>query len=58
MNGSRATGEYEDFMTGFVKSDSEVWGRPVAVEFGKDGALYVTDDEGGVVWRVAYVPGN
>jgi glucose/arabinose dehydrogenase len=54
MQGSRATGEYEDFMTGFVKSDREVWGRPVAVEVGKDGALYVTDDGANVVWRVTY----
>jgi glucose/arabinose dehydrogenase len=54
VQGSRATGEYQDFMTGFVKSDREVWGRPVAVEFGQDGALYVTDDGANVVWRVAY----
>ena len=26
----KPTGEYEDFMTGFVVSDKQVWGRPVA----------------------------
>ncbi|HET6334878.1 MAG TPA: sorbosone dehydrogenase family protein [Polyangiales bacterium] len=54
MNGAKPTGEYEDFMTGFVKSEDEVWGRPVAVTVGRDGALYVADDVGDVIWRVAY----
>ncbi|HKU37756.1 MAG TPA: sorbosone dehydrogenase family protein [Polyangiales bacterium] len=54
MEGSRATGEYVDFMTGFVTKDGEVWGRPVAVEVGNDGALYVSDDVGNVIWRVSH----
>ena len=33
------TGEYDDFATGFVINDSEVWGRPVGVTVAKDGAL-------------------
>jgi glucose/arabinose dehydrogenase len=49
-----ATGEYEDFLTGFVTPEGNVWGRPVGVTVAKDGALLVTDDGGGVVWRVAY----
>ena len=28
---SKATGEYEDFLTGFVLPDGKVWGRPVGV---------------------------
>jgi glucose/arabinose dehydrogenase len=47
-------GVYEDFLTGFVASDSGVWGRPVDVAVAHDGALLVTDDGGGVIWRVAY----
>jgi glucose/arabinose dehydrogenase len=54
MDGTAPTGEYEDFMTGFVKSDREVWGRPVAVTVGRDGALYVSDDAANVIWRVTY----
>ena len=54
MENGKPTGVEEDFMTGFVKSDAQVWGRPVAVAVGRDGALYVTDDAGNVVWRVAY----
>jgi glucose/arabinose dehydrogenase len=50
-----ATGEYEDFMTGFVIDDGHVWGRPVGVTVAHDGALLVTDDAGGVVWRVSYI---
>jgi len=52
----RATGEYVDFMTGFVTPEGDVWGRPVAVAVGKDGALLVSDDAGNVIWRVTYGP--
>jgi len=48
------TGEYEDFVTGFVVGDNEVWGRPVGVTVAPDGALLVSDDAGGTVWRIAY----
>ena len=54
LKSGRASGEYVDFMTGFVTSDGDVWGRPVAVAEGKDGSLFVTDDVGGVVWHVTY----
>lgn len=46
------TGEYEDFVTGFVVSDSEVWGRPVGVAVAHDGALLVSEDGNGTIWRV------
>ena len=46
-------GRVEDFMTGFVVSDSEVWARPVAVAVAADGALLVTEDGNGTVWRIA-----
>jgi glucose/arabinose dehydrogenase len=46
-------GTYQDFMTGFVASDEDVWGRPVGVAVARDGALLVTDDGGGTIWRVA-----
>lgn len=50
-----ATGEYEDFLTGFTTSDGKVWGRPVGVAVGKDGALLVSDDGSKSIWRVSYV---
>jgi len=48
------TGEYEDFMTGFVTPDGNVWGRPVGVAVARDGSLLVTDDGGDRIWRVSY----
>jgi glucose/arabinose dehydrogenase len=46
------TGEYEDFVTGFVINDSEVWGRPVGVTVARDGALLVSEDGNGTIWRI------
>ena len=50
-----ATGEYEDFMTGFVTANGDVWGRPVGVAVAADGALLVSDDGSNSIWRVTYV---
>jgi glucose/arabinose dehydrogenase len=52
MKNGVPTGQYQDFMTGMVLSDRDVWGRPAAVEVAADGALLVVDDGGGVVWRI------
>jgi glucose/arabinose dehydrogenase len=52
-----ATGEYEDFLTGFVVDDESVWGRPVGVTPVPDGSLLVSDDGSGSIWRISY-PGN
>jgi hypothetical protein len=54
MDHGKPTGEYEDFMTGFVVDDHSVWGRPVGVAVAHDGALLVSDDGGNTLWRVAY----
>ena len=48
------TGEYDDFLTGFVVDDQSVWGRPVGVAVAHDGALLVTEDGNGTLWRVSY----
>jgi len=49
------TGEYEDFMTGFVINDTSVWARPVGIAVAHDGAVLVSDDANGTIWRVSYV---
>src|SRR5580698_2380078 len=54
MHDGHATGEYEDFLTGFVTADGKVWGRPVGVTVAKDGSLFVTDDGSKTVWHVSY----
>jgi len=49
------TGQVEDFITGWLlTSDGSSWGRPVDVSVGPDGALYVSDDALGVIYRVTY----
>lgn len=58
VEGGAATGEYEDFLTGFVTSSGEVWGRPVGVTVAKDGALLVSDDGSNTLWRVSYGGGR
>jgi glucose/arabinose dehydrogenase len=50
----RASGEYVDFLTGFVLPDGSCWGRPVGVAVADDGALMVTDDGSNSIWRVTY----
>jgi glucose/arabinose dehydrogenase len=50
----KAGGEYEDFLTGFVMPNGDVWGRPVGVTVAPDGSLLVTDDGSNSVWRVSY----
>ena len=50
----KPTGEYEDFLTGFVISNEKAWGRPVGIAVGQDGALFVTEDGSGTIWRVSY----
>ena len=53
MTNGKADGTYEDFLTGFVLSDNAVWGRPVGITMAADGALLVSEDAGGTIWRVA-----
>ena len=54
MKDGKPTGEYEDFVTGFVVNDTQVWGRPVGIAVAKDGALLVSEDTGGTIWRVTH----
>ena len=56
MEGGQPTRIYEDFMTGFITEAGEVWGRPVGVAVAADGALLVSEDGNGTIWRVSYTP--
>ena len=48
---------FEDFMTGFLTADNkQVFGRVCGMAEAPDGALYVSDDDQGVIYRVAYAP--
>ncbi len=55
LKGGHASGEYEDFLTGFVTPEGNVWGRPVGVAVASDGSLMVTDDGSNSIWRVSYL---
>jgi glucose/arabinose dehydrogenase/cytochrome c2 len=48
------TGEYDDFLTGFVVDNHDVWGRPVGVAVAHDGALLVSEDANGTLLRISY----
>lgn len=58
MQNGHATGEYDDFLTGFVTPQGQVWGRPVGVAVAKDGSLLVSDDGSRAIWRVSYTGGK
>lgn len=54
MKNNIPTGEYEDFLTGFIVDDSFAWGRPVAAEVLKDGSMLLSEDGNDVIYRVSY----
>jgi glucose/arabinose dehydrogenase len=56
LKNGKAGGEYQDFLTGFVNANGDVWGRPVGVAVARDGSLIVTDDGSNSIWRVSYGP--
>jgi glucose/arabinose dehydrogenase len=53
MRDGRPTGAYEDFLTGFVLGQRDVWGRPVGIAVAHDGALLVSEDGNDTIWRIA-----
>jgi glucose/arabinose dehydrogenase len=54
VHDGKAAGSYEDFVTGFVTPDGQIWGRPVGVAVAQDGSLMVSDDGSNSIWRVSY----
>ena len=55
LDHGKPSGEYEDFVTGFVTPGGNVWGRPVGVTIAKDGSLLFSEDAHGTIWRVSAV---
>ncbi|WOE74734.1 PQQ-dependent sugar dehydrogenase [Alterisphingorhabdus coralli] len=47
-----------DILTGFLTDGGDARGRPTMVEIDATGALLVTDDVTGIIWRVAPKPGS
>jgi glucose/arabinose dehydrogenase len=60
MSGAAANGEYATFADGFVAGidpkalPGAAVHRPTGLAVGPDGALYITDDTGGRIYRVTY----
>jgi glucose/arabinose dehydrogenase/cytochrome c2 len=54
MKNGEPTGDYEDFLTGFVVDDAHVWGRPVATVELPDGSLLMSEDGNNVIFRISY----
>lgn len=53
QNGKPA--DFKDFLTGFLSSDgSKQFGRPAGIAIAKDGALLMSDDSQGIIYRVSY----
>lgn len=46
-------GDQQTLVGGFQGADGSRWGRPVAAVVGPDGAVYITDDDAGAVYRLA-----
>ncbi|SVA76420.1 uncharacterized protein METZ01_LOCUS129274, partial [marine metagenome] len=53
LEGNRVA-NYSVFAEGWLSSDNSSWGRPVDVEVMPDGALLVTDDRAGAIYRITY----
>ncbi|MGA2708325.1 MAG: PQQ-dependent sugar dehydrogenase [Steroidobacteraceae bacterium] len=58
MHGGVPTGDYEDFLTGFIVDDGNAWGRPVCTTELADGSLLMSDDGAGLIYRISYAVGN
>lgn len=50
----KPTGEYIDFLVGFIDEDGNPWGRPVAIVIAQDGSMLLSDDGANMVYRISY----
>jgi glucose/arabinose dehydrogenase len=54
MKNGKPTGEYVDFLVGFITADGQPWARPASVTVASDGALLMSDDDGNAIYRISY----
>jgi len=53
MKNGVPTGEYEDFMVGFIADNGNAWGRPVGATVASDGSLLISDDGANLIYRIS-----
>jgi glucose/arabinose dehydrogenase len=54
LDGGSPAGPVSDFAAGWLQEDGSATGRPVGLAVGPDGALFISDDKGGFIYRVQY----
>ena len=54
LNEDGTAGEQEEFAAGWLTSDGEYIGRPIALTQLRDGSLLVSDDFAGAIYRISY----
>jgi glucose/arabinose dehydrogenase/cytochrome c2 len=54
MKNGAPTGEYDDFLVGFIADDGNAWARPVGAVVASDGSLLMSDDGNNMIYRVSY----
>jgi glucose/arabinose dehydrogenase len=54
LDTSKEGNKEEDLISGWLETNGFVWGRPVDVKFSSNGELFITDDQAGAVYRVAF----
>jgi glucose/arabinose dehydrogenase len=57
LNGNQVA-SYEPFAQGWLGADGDAWGRPADVQVMPDGALLVSDDRAGAIYRISYAGGK
>jgi hypothetical protein len=48
------TGEYDDFLVGFIADDGNAWARPVGAVVASDGSLLMSEDGNNTIYRISY----
>jgi glucose/arabinose dehydrogenase/cytochrome c2 len=54
MKNGVPTGEYDDFLVGFIANNGDAWGRPAGLVVAADGSLLLSDDAFNLIYRVSY----